>query len=56
MTTNKIEYNSAQGCSEAIDNNTGNPGIVRNFIEPMLKDIASSYCSESSQIDGKWFN
>ena len=53
MTKNKIEYNSVQGCSEAIETNTGNPGIVRNFIEPMLKDIASSHCSESSQIDGK---
>ena len=53
ITNNKTEYNSVQGCLEAIDNNTGNPGIVRNLIEPMLKDISSSHCSESSQIDGK---
>ena len=28
ITKNKIEYNSVQGCSEAIDNNTGNSGMV----------------------------
>ena len=36
ITKNKIEYNSVQGCSEAIYNNTGNSGMVLMLGEQTL--------------------